>query len=55
MPEIRIDRDSSGRRLLITLSEEREIDNAGIILLKKVAINTAITCSMEAVPNPFCG
>lgn len=44
MPEIRIDRTSSGRRLLVILSKEREkIDIAERKLLKIVAINTAIT------------
>ena len=44
MPEIRIDRTSSGRRLLVMLSKEREkIDKVESRLLKVVAINTAIT------------
>jgi hypothetical protein len=47
MPEIRIDRTSSGRRLLIILSKEREnIDVEACKLLIKVAINTAITSSI---------
>jgi len=56
MPEIRIDRTSSGSRLLIILSKEREsVDVEAGNLLLKVAINTAITSSIKAVPNPAPG
>jgi hypothetical protein len=56
MPEIRIDRISSGSRLLIILSKERErVDVEACNFLIKVAINTAITSSIKAVPNPLTG
>lgn len=54
MPEIRIDRTNSGRRLLIILSKEREDAELSKPLIK-VAMNTAITFSIETVPNPSCG
>jgi hypothetical protein len=56
MPEIRIDRTSSGRKLPVVLSKERERVNVEAFkLLIKVVINTAITSSTKAVPIPENG